>query len=83
MPETIPPLAAGDLAALAGQSYPEIACAVLRRFTAGVLDDARLRALCADAYDYEVPLEQVDGPPLPACASTAGRPRRSRTSRPA
>lgn len=61
LPQRIPPFAPGELAGLAGQSYPEIACAVLRRFTAGVLDDARLRALCADAYDYEVPLERVDG----------------------
>lgn len=61
MPATIPPLGAGDLASLAGRSYAEIAWLVLRRFTAGMLDDERLRALCADAYDYEVPLERVEG----------------------
>ena len=61
----IPILIAPELSALVGRSYPEIAYAVLRRFTAGVLDDARLRALCADAYDFEVPLEHVDGRPLP------------------
>jgi len=41
-----PPIAPDELAALAGKSYPEIAWFVLRRFTAGALDDARLRALC-------------------------------------
>ena len=61
MPERVPPIAPDELAALAGRSYPEIAWLVLRRFTAGALDDARLRALCEDAYDYEVPLEKVAG----------------------
>jgi threonine synthase len=61
MPVTVPPLSAGDLASLVGRSYAEIAWSVLRRFTAGVLDDAKLRALCADAYDYDVPLERIAG----------------------
>ena len=61
MPVTVPPLTAGDLAALVGRSYAEIAWSVLRRFTAGMLDDGRLRALCADAYDFDVPLVRVEG----------------------
>ncbi len=61
MPRVIPPLSVEDLASLAGRPYPEVAWFVLRRFTAGVLDDARLRALCDDAYDYDVPLERVEG----------------------
>ena len=61
MPVTVPPLSTGDLGSLVGRSYAEIAWSVLRRFTAGVLDDERLRALCADAYDYDVPLERVEG----------------------
>ncbi|HVP40095.1 MAG TPA: threonine synthase [Candidatus Saccharimonadales bacterium] len=59
MPATLPTLGAADLAALAGRPYAEVAWAVLRRFTAGVLDEDRLRALCQDAYDFEVPLEEV------------------------
>jgi len=59
MPERYVPLSRADLAALVGKSYPEIAYAVLRRFTTGVIDDARLRALCDNAYDYDVPLEHV------------------------
>jgi threonine synthase len=59
MPERVDPLTPPELAALAKQSYPAIAHAVLRRFTAGVFDDARLMALCEDAYDYPVPLEHV------------------------
>ena len=61
MPERVPPLDAADLAALPGSSYAATAWRVLRRFTAGLLDDDRLRALCEDAYDYEVPLERVTG----------------------
>jgi threonine synthase len=61
MPASIPPLSVEDLASLAGRPYPEIAWFVLRRFTAGIIDDARLRTLCEDAYDYDVPLERVEG----------------------
>jgi len=61
MPTVVPPFGPDDLASLVDKPYPEIAWFVLRRFTAGLLDDARLRALCADAYDYEVPLERVAG----------------------
>lgn len=61
LPEQIPQLTAGDLRALVGRSYPEIAFFVLRRYTEGVIDDKRLMALCEDAYTYEVPLEQVAG----------------------
>jgi threonine synthase len=61
MPVTIPTLDAAELADLAGRPYPEVAWAVLRRFTAGQLDDATLRALCEDAYDFDVPLERVEG----------------------
>jgi threonine synthase len=61
MPVKVPLLSAADLASLVGRSYAEIAWSVLRRFTAGVLDDGKLRTLCEDAYDYEVPLERVEG----------------------
>lgn len=60
MPSRIPRLHAADLAALAGRGYPEVAFAVLRPYAAGVIDDAKLLALCRDAYDFEVPLERVD-----------------------
>jgi len=61
LPERYPALTAGDFAALADKSYPQIAHAVLRKYTAGVFDDATLKRLCDDAYDYEVPLEHVVG----------------------
>jgi len=61
MPDRFPSLTRDELAALKDRSYPEIAFEVLRRFTGGVFDEARLKALCDDAYDYDVPLEHVDG----------------------
>ena len=61
MPETIPPLTPTDLVGLKDRPYAEIAAFVLRRFTRGIIDDATLRALCEDAYDFDVPLERVEG----------------------
>jgi threonine synthase len=61
MPERVPPLDSADFVKLAAMSYPEIAHFILRRFTVGALQDEQLRALCNDAYDYDVPLEQVAG----------------------
>jgi len=54
-------LSTDELLALRDLSYPEIAFRVLRRFTAGTLEEATLERLCHDAYDYEVPLERVTG----------------------
>jgi threonine synthase len=61
MPTEIPALTRQGLEELRGLSYPEIAFSVLRPYTEGVIDTDRLRALCDDAYDYEVPLEHVIG----------------------
>jgi threonine synthase len=63
MPERLPTLTAADLVELASRPYPQVAFEVLRRFTVGMMDDARLAELCADAYSYDVPLEQVAGGP--------------------
>ena len=61
LPQRFPRLTPEEIAAFANQPYPEIAFEVLRRFTVGVVDEAVLRALCADAYNYDVPLEPVYG----------------------
>ena len=50
-----------ELAELAAKDYAHVAHMVLRRFTGGMMDDEVLQALCDDAYDYEVPIEQVTG----------------------
>ncbi len=56
LPQKFPHLTAAELA---GKPYPEIAFEVLRRFAVGILDDATLRTLCTDAYNFDVPLEKV------------------------
>jgi len=59
MPDRLPLIAREDLERLAQAAYPEVAFAVLRPFTQGLMTDARLKALCEDAYTYDVPLEPV------------------------
>lgn len=61
LPRELPSFSRQDLLRMKDQSYPELAFTVLRRFTAGVIDDGRLAELCRDAYDYDVPLERVVG----------------------
>jgi len=59
LPRTYPLITPDELRRWRLRSYPEVAFAVLRKFTVGVIDEARLRELCTDAYDFEVPLEKV------------------------
>ena len=59
LPRQLPAIEPRQLAAWGQLDYPGIAAAVLRPFTAGMIDPNRLAELCRDAYDYEVPLEQV------------------------
>ncbi|MGD0538022.1 MAG: threonine synthase [Verrucomicrobiota bacterium] len=61
LPAQFPTFTADEFAAFARLSYHEIAFRVLSQFTAGVLGDDDLAALCRDAYDFEVPLEPVRG----------------------
>jgi threonine synthase len=60
LPVTIPAFSPAELASLQGKAYPEIAAAVLSKFTGGVFEPALLDEMCRRAYDFEVPLEQVD-----------------------
>jgi len=61
LPGELPRLSPAELAAFARLTYPEIAARVLAPFTAGLLDRDELAALCAEAYDFDVPLEPVAG----------------------
>lgn len=61
LPTELPRLSPAELAALARLTYPEMAARVLAPFTAGLLDRDELAALCAEAYDFDVPLEPVAG----------------------
>lgn len=58
-PMRFPKLTREDIAAFAGQPYHQIAFEVLRWYTAGIVSESLLEALCQDAYNFEVPLEKV------------------------
>jgi threonine synthase len=60
LPVTIPSFATGELASLQGKAYPEIAAMVLGKFTGGTFLPAVLEEMCRRAYDFEVPIEQID-----------------------
>jgi threonine synthase len=59
LPDRVPTIDLDALVRLKGAPYSELARFVLTPFTHGIIDDDRMRALCEDAYDYEVPLERV------------------------
>lgn len=63
LPREFPRLPADELAAFRNLTYPEIAVRVLAPYTTGILPPATLAELCADAYNFEVPLEPVTGRP--------------------
>jgi threonine synthase len=59
LPRELPQIPREEIAGYAELPYPEIAFRILRRFTAGLIPDAKVAALCRDSYDYDVPLEPV------------------------
>lgn len=50
LPETIPALTPSDIAAMAGQTYEEIAFTVMRPFIGDTFTDNEFRRLIANAY---------------------------------
>lgn len=61
MPKQLPMFSKEELASMKDETYPEIAFRLLRKILVGEVDEASLRAITYDAYNYEVPLERVDG----------------------
>lgn len=61
MPQRIPTLGAEEISAFSLRAYHEIALAVCGKFLHGQIPDGDLAALTRDAYDFPVPLEQVEG----------------------
>ncbi len=60
MPKRIPVLSAGEIAGFTEMNYPEIAGVVCGKFLKGQIPENDLAALARDAYDFPVPLEQVE-----------------------
>ncbi|HEX9046115.1 MAG TPA: threonine synthase [Verrucomicrobiae bacterium] len=60
LPKEFPRLTWEEMAAFATLPYHEIAFRVLSKFTAGIVPDAELLAMCRSAYNFPVPLEIVN-----------------------
>ena len=60
LPVVIPRFSPGELESLRDQSYPEIAAAVLNKYSSGIFSPGAVQEMCRRAYDFEIPLEQVD-----------------------
>jgi threonine synthase len=59
MPESIPTFTPQEIEAFTGKEYYEIACAVFSKFFRDDIPYNELLAMCKDAYNFEVPLENV------------------------
>ena len=59
MPEEIPAFTSEEIMALSNLEYHEIAFEIGRKFLRGQIPDADLMEIVKDAYNYEVPLENV------------------------
>lgn len=61
LPESFPRFTTGEITAFTRLPYHEIAFQVLSRYTDGVIPPGTLAQMCREAYDFEIPLEPVDG----------------------
>jgi len=61
MPRPIPSMSRDLLARAGTLSYSALAAEILGLYTQGVFSPDALQEICEDAYDFEVPLERVDG----------------------
>ena len=60
-PGRIPRFSPREIADMKGMDYPEIAFSVLHKFLGGEVPRDALRKMTREAYDFEVPLEHVEG----------------------
>jgi threonine synthase len=59
MPHELPLIPSDEILAFKEKPYHEIAFAILRRFTTGLIPDEELASICRECYDYDVPLDRV------------------------
>ena len=59
MPEEIPQIPGSKIGHLPKMSYPQIAYEVIKPYLGDLVSDSDLRAMLMDAYNYDVPVEQV------------------------
>lgn len=61
MPSSLPSLSKELLKKARDMSYPELSVAILESYAEGVFSRAELEEICFDAYNFDLPLEKVDG----------------------
>lgn len=59
MPESFRHIPIDEIISFRDKPYFEIAYAVLKRYTEDMIPDDKLRKLCKECYNYDVPLEKV------------------------
>jgi threonine synthase len=59
LPEKFPHLAPNEIGGFAKLPYHEIAFRILSKYTAGIIPDDELAAMCRDAYNFSIPLEKI------------------------
>ncbi len=60
MPKSLPSFSKEEIDSFKDMPYPEIAYRVLNKVLEGEVDDKSLKTITYDAYNYEVPLEEID-----------------------
>lgn len=60
MPEKIPSLSKEFINGLPHKSLPEIAIEILKPYVADYISDQRLTELCNDAFDFDLPLVEIE-----------------------
>jgi threonine synthase len=59
LPDSLPVISQKELASFSGKEYHEIAFNILNALIGDEIDKEELQRLCADAYNFELPLEKV------------------------
>ena len=59
LPVSLPSVSISELGSFSGKAYHEIASIVLNNLIGSEIDKEELARLCADAYNFELPLEKV------------------------
>lgn len=72
MPDSLPRFGADELARLGAMSFHACAAHLSRFFVDDKFSDEDLRDLCADAYDYPMPMTTMDGEILDAATPEPG-----------
>lgn len=61
MPASIPKLSREELESFTGAEYHDIAYTILSKYTGSEIESGVLKALCREAYNFDIPLEKVSG----------------------